>query len=58
MYQPTHTITIRKIPLQSYLKFKAACALERISVQQKIIDLIVGYVERQDRKAAKADINQ
>tara|TARA_R100001244_G_scaffold121574_1_gene91192 strand:+ start:1196 stop:1357 length:162 start_codon:yes stop_codon:yes gene_type:complete len=33
--------TLRKIPLELWKKFKAKCALEGISIKDKIISLII-----------------
>ncbi|MDA2916743.1 hypothetical protein MYX64_07900 [Nitrospinae bacterium AH_259_B05_G02_I21] len=46
-------ITIRRVPDNLHSRFKALCALENISIQGKVVELIQAYVEREEKKKGK-----
>jgi len=37
----TKTITIKNIPTDAWIKFKASCVLENKTIEKKIVELIV-----------------
>lgn len=47
------TIQIGNIPGALHARFKAACALDRVSQRQKIIELIQEYVRRERKKTTR-----
>ena len=55
MYEPKQTIVVRNIPLQSYLRFKAACVMERTPMQKKLTELMEKYVEQRERRERRAE---
>ena len=46
-------LNIRTVPEDLHSRFKAKCALENVSMTDKVVELIQAYVEREGKKRAK-----
>ena len=46
-------INLRNVPDELHGRLKAFCALENVTMQDKIVELIREYVERQEKKKGK-----
>lgn len=53
--EQTTTIIIRKLPVTIHREFKALCAMEGISQQEKFVELITNYttIKYKEGKGAK-----
>ncbi len=46
-------LNIRTVPEDLHSRFKAQCALENVSMTDKVVGLIREYVEKQEKKRKK-----
>jgi len=46
-------INLRNVPDDLHSRLKAVCALENVTMQDKIVELIREYVEKKERKRKK-----
>ena len=46
-------INLRNVPDELHSRLKAVCALENVTMQDKVVELIRKYVERQEKKKAR-----
>ena len=46
-------INLRTVPDELHSRLKSVCALENVTMQDKVVELIREYVERQEKKGKK-----
>lgn len=46
-------LNIRTVPDDLHSRFKAQCALENVTMTDKVVELIQAYVEQQEKKARR-----
>ena len=44
------TVSVREIPVSLWAKFKSNCAIRRISIQARLIELIEAAVNEKEKK--------
>lgn len=49
----TRVINLRNVPDDLHSRLKAACALENVTMQEKIVELIREYLKKQEKKKGK-----
>jgi plasmid stability protein len=44
-------LNIRNLPDDLHSRFKAACALDNVNMQDKVVELIREYIEKREKKS-------